>query len=243
MAPNFARFSKGYFSPQARYRGRRPFSWLEWTSSLHESVAAIPKNAKRARVRRDGKSLRGIGERQHLRLLVAKGVDQALLDEIGLLSRLERLHLEHPVTASDLKPLTRLPNLKFLSIEYPHRIADFAPLATIASLRTLFLVDARQMQDLAWVAAAKSLRVFGAEGGLWRKQKLASLAPLRELPNLEALFLTGVTLDDRDLDPLADCAALKLLECDAIVPAAEFAKLARLRPDIACDRFDLPTTK
>ena len=131
MKPNLTRFGKGYFTPQANYRGRRPFTWLEWSTSCFGAATEIPLGARRARLKRTEQSFRGIADRRDLRLLVARGVNQAFLEEIGQLDRLERLHLEYPVTAADLTPLIALPALRFLSIDTPHRVSDFSPLARL----------------------------------------------------------------------------------------------------------------
>ena len=52
----------------------------------------------------------------------------------------------------------------------------------------------------------------GIEGSIWTMQKIAGLSPLAGF-GFEALFLTSVKLEDKDLTPLAGCPNLKHLAC------------------------------
>ena len=64
-----------------------------------------------------------------------------------------------------------------------------------------------------------------------------TLAPLRDLRDLERLTLTCVRVEDGSLAPLADLPALRHLGLANALPMAEVARLSGRRPDIDCDLF------
>jgi hypothetical protein len=198
----------------------------------------VPLDAEHAFVRRDKQSHRGIGRRRSLRTLVAGAVNQDYLDEICQLEQLEHLELGWPVTASDLGGLKRLSKLHVLKIDTPRNIHDFTPIIGLPALRYLFIENAKHLKDLRWLSPLKHrLHSLGIDGSIWTMQHVPSLKPLAGF-EFEALFLTSVRLEDKDLTPLADCPNLKLLTCARFAPKENFEALKALRPDIQCRWFD-----
>jgi hypothetical protein len=203
-----------------------------------DRAETIPLNAEFAVLGREKNSHRGIGERKRLKTLVAGSPNQDFLDEICELSELEHLELTWPMTATDLRGLTRLRKLRVLKIDSPRNIIDFTPLLDLPALTSLFIENARHLIKLDWLAPLKGrLWSLGVEGSIWTMQKVPSLKPLAGF-GFEALFLTSVRLKDKDLTPLAGCPNLKHLLCARFAPKNNFEALKSLRPDIQCLWFD-----
>src|SRR5687767_4109521 len=72
----------------------------------------VPLNAECARLSRDKDSHRGISQRTELHELEAGAANQDFLEEVSLLTNVEYLALEWPVTATDLSPLQKLAKLR-----------------------------------------------------------------------------------------------------------------------------------
>ncbi len=220
-----------------RFRGHDTRDWQEWSTFATTDAAEVPPDATRALVRRVKRSHRGIGERQRLTHLIAGSVDQAYLDEICQLTGLERLELEHPVTARTLDGLTALRRLRHLSIDSPRNVTDLTPLLELPALTTLLITNAKHMTDIEWLADAHHLEVLGVEGSMWTVQRIPTLRPLGGLRGLRALFATSVRLGDTDLSPLADCPQLEMLGCARFAPREEFERLQARKPDLVCTWF------
>jgi hypothetical protein len=217
---------------------RRLPDWAEVRAAHFETAGEIPGDATFVSLSRDKASHRGIEQRKAIATLFASAVDQDYLDAIGELEALEYLWLGWPVTARDLKPLTRLKHLTYLKLDSPRNVTDFAPLTELPALTHLFVENAKHMATLDWLAPLKGqLGALGIEGSIWTMQKVPSLAPLAGF-SFEALFLTSVRLADKDLSPLATCPNLAYLQCARFAPKRRFEELKALRPDIECLWFD-----
>ena len=198
----------------------------------------VPMDADAARLGRDKASHRGVGKRTALRELAASSVNQDFLDEIGQLTGLEYLELGYPVTATDLRPLTAIKSLRHLTMDSPRAITDFTPLLELPALERLFIENARHLTSLDWLRPLKGrLKALGIEGSLWTKQRIPTLKPLEGF-DLEALFLTGTSLDDQDLSPIATMPNIKFLGTAINAPRSQFEALHRAKPELECDWFD-----
>ncbi len=212
--------------------------WDEVNAHWTQHAAEIPEGATIANLSRDKTSHRGIGKHKSLTTLFASAVDQAYLDEICELEALEYLWLGWPVTAKDLSGLARLERLRMLKLDSPRNVTDFAPLAALPAIERLFVENAKHMASLDWLAPLENrLVALGIEGSMWTMQKIPSLAPLAGF-GFEALFLTSVRLEDKDLTPLARCPNLSFLSCARFAPKTSFDALKALRPDIRCNWFE-----
>ncbi|MFD1344477.1 hypothetical protein [Litorisediminicola beolgyonensis] len=204
----------------------------------YERAADIPDGADCIGIGREGKSYRGLGEAQSLRKLVTEKVDQPMLEEIARLKQLDYLELGWPVMARDLAPLAELENLTVLKIEGPRHLADFTPVCALPALTHLFLSSAKHMTGLDWLLPLKDrLVALGVEGSMWTKHPIPSLAPLEGFA-LEALFLTGTTLEDQDLSPLATMPNLEIFGTALNAPKAQFMALKAEKPELECNWFD-----
>lgn len=199
----------------------------------------IGPDAEIAMHTRKKNSFRGISTRTKLRILTANAVNQDYLDEICELENLEQLELGWPVTAETLDGLTRLKKLHTLKLDSPRNITDFTPLLKLNRLTHLDIENAKHLFDLRWIRPLKDrLTRLGLDGSINTTQKLESLDPLDGFA-FEELWLTNVSVKDKDLSPLINCRNLKLLRCAKSVSTFEgFMALADARPDMACDWFN-----
>ena len=188
---------------------------------------------------RERNSFRGISTRRKLRVLTTSAVNQDFLDEICQLDKLEHLELGWPVTADTLDGLARLTKLHTLRIDSPRNITDFTPLLKLPHLTRLDIENAKHLHDLRWMRPFKERLVkLCLDGSINTTQKLASLDPLDGFV-FEELWLTNVSVADKDLSPLITCRNLKTLRCAKSVSTFEgFMALADARPDMACQWFD-----
>lgn len=221
-----------------QFRGHVDRNFAVWAGKhAYQQASDIPVDATKAWIGRQKLNYRGIGERQMLKHLISGNVDQAFLDEIGGLANLERLELEWPMVAKDLRPLAKLKKLTFLSVDSPRNISDFRPLLDLPALRTLIITDAKKMADLNWLSEAHHLEVIGIEGGTWSPCKIPSLAPLAGLRSLRAFLGVSTKLDDKNLQPLAACPRLEYLRIACVAPQAQFDQLQTAKPDLVCHWF------
>lgn len=239
MDDYFAAYPSIETALNARYRGHDTRNWEEWRASHHYNAAAdIPGNADRAWINRDKTNYVGLGDKAALRHLIAANVDQPMLDEIGKLTKLERLELEWPMLAPDLSTLANLIHLRHLNIDSPRKVEDFALLARLPMLRTLLISNAKRLKDLEWLRGADHLQVIGIEGAMDTKQTIASLEPLTGLNGMEAFLGTSLRLLDPNLAPLAACPSLKYLGVACFAKKPAFDALREARPDVTCMWFD-----
>ncbi len=205
---------------------------------FYQSGLDVPRDAVRARIRRERGSHTGIGEKTALRELEANNANQAMLEEIARLTSLEYLDLGGPVTATDLAPLRALCNLRHLKIDSLRNIADFTPILDLVQLDALFLSSVKHLTDLDWLRPMKDrLIALGIEGGMWNKQTIESLAPLEGF-GLEGLFLTSTVLLDQDLSPIATMPKIRYLGTGINAPREQFFALRDSKPELECSWFD-----
>lgn len=201
------------------------------------SARDISQWSSRASLYREKNSHRGISSCTHLKSLIAKQVNQDFLEEISRLNGLEYLELE-VLTAGDLATVCKLPGLRTLKIDSPRKISDFSPLHKLPSLTRLFIQNAKHLSSLEAFSTAHNLISLGIEGSIYTAQKIHSLKPLAGLSSLEALFLTNVRLQDKDLSDLCGIPNLKVLECARFAPKSSFAKLRDHMPNLECHWCD-----
>jgi hypothetical protein len=206
--------------------------WLDWPDFI-QSTAEIANGAEAVHLYREKKSHRGIANFTSINRLLAKQVDQDFLNEIGLLSNLEYLEME-VVTAENLKPLSNLKKLRTLKLDGARKATDFSPLLKIESLTKLFLENAKFIDSLDFLENAHNLVAIGIEGGMYTKQKIKTLQPLSGLMGLEALFMSSVQLNDKNLDCLSSIPNLHYLGSARFAPKASFDSLRRLMPNLVC---------
>lgn len=237
MTASFNAFVNLESALNRRFRGHDSRNWEEWQTLATTDAKQVPPDAERAWVSRVKASHRGISKRITLKHLVAGSVNQDYLDEICLIDGLERLELEHPVTATGLDGLRSLRKLRHLSIDSPRHVADFMPLLDLPSLKTLLITNAKHLATIDWLSGAHHLEVVGIEGSTWTIQKIPSLLPLAGLRGLRAFFAVSTRLGDKSLASLADCPNLEFLGCANFAPREEFERLRNRKPDLVCTWF------
>lgn len=210
--------------------------WRSWPRS-EVSLTAINESAETVSFYREKNSHRGIGRFTCIKNLSAKQVNQDFLNEICLLGKLECLEIE-VITAEDLSPLTQLGKLKLLKLDSVRNAKDFQSLIAIASLRKLFIENAKHLDNIDFLGDAHNLIALGIEGGMYKKQKVASLQPLSGLKSLEALFMSSVQLGDKNLDYLSTIPNLKYLGSARFAPRSSFTSLRQLMPGLICNWCD-----
>lgn len=179
-------------------------------------------------------SHKGIGAHRHIRRLWAHAVNQAFLEEIAQIDALEMLYITR-VSATDLTPLRNLQRLRSLSVIDATKVTDLNWLPRTASLQALAVENMKRVTDLDALALLTQLKALAIEGSVWTAMRVASLAPLRALKQLEYLFLTNLRVADKSLKPLHGLTGLRALQCANFFPDAEFAALANARPGMRCD--------
>jgi len=197
----------------------------------------VTSSATDVRLRRTRSSHRGIAKLGHVRRLWAYAVDQHFLDEICDMHTLELLHLER-VTATDLSRLSGLTRLTRVSVVDATKVEDLGWIPSHDSLRALALENLKRVHDLERLERLPQLRSLAVEGSMWTPMRVATLAPLSGLTNLEALFLTNLRVADGSLEPLHSLERLGVLQCARFFARDEFRRLELARPSLRCDWFD-----
>jgi hypothetical protein len=186
---------------------------------------------------REGMSHQGIRDLTQIRRLSARMVNQAFLDEISDLEGLEELRLEI-VSAGDLSPISRLKNLRLLRLLNVSKISNFGALLNLPCLEGLYIENAKHLCALDFLEDLQHVRRLGVEGGMYKIRRIASLAPITKLKSLEELYMSSISLDDKDLSYLSHLPLLKIFRCARFAPKSEFEKLRGLMPHLQCDWCD-----
>ncbi|MXP46947.1 hypothetical protein GRI43_06035 [Altererythrobacter luteolus] len=205
-----------------------------------DSAAEIRADLDYSELRRTRNSHQGLAQHQHLRELAVAGCNQAVMEEIGELTQLEKLELRWPMRGTEsLEPLKNLKDLTYLKIDSPGaKVTDFTPILDLPKLEVLMITNAKHLFDIEWMKPMKNrLRILGLEGAIDTDQRIASLEPLREFA-IEAFLCISMTLKSRDITPLETCPNLKFIDGAVIAPWAQYHALEQARPIIVCGWFD-----
>lgn len=143
----------------------------------------------------------------------------------------------YELRAADLAPLASLPRLRNLKVEWNTRLTTLDAIGRLTRLETLILVDTPKVRDLSALAALSNLTAFEYSGGIWNKQRAISLEPLGELPLLEELTLTNLTVESGGLRPLARCRSLTTLHLSNQFDTEDYAYLSVALPNVECPAF------
>jgi Leucine-rich repeat (LRR) protein len=225
-----------HIAQQQRIDAKLGFDWDQLPAAVTQ-LTEVSSSTLTLRLRREGKSYRGISRLQQLKQVWAYDVDQAYIDELCELTSLESLYLER-VTATDLAPLAALTHLSRLMVVGATKINDLNWVSQHHSLRALALENFRQVSDLQPLASLSGLAALAVEGSMWTAMRIATLQPLANLMQLESLFLTNLRVQDRSLQPLHGLRKLRVLQCAKFYPREEFTKLQLALPALQCDWFD-----
>lgn len=180
--------------------------------------------------------LAGLAQRVEGRAAYAVGVDDASLATLCEWVHVEALHL-YELRAKTLEPLRRCTHLRALAVHWAPKTTDLAPLGALSALETLMLVHTPKANDLAPLSALESLRGLEFSGGIWSKNRAASLEPLGALRNLREIRLLNLKVDAGGLRPLAACPRLEDLVLSNQFETADYAFLAVRLPRARCAKF------
>lgn len=212
--------------------------WSKIPRPVNELTSVGPK-ATTVSFHRIKNSHEGLRDFDNIRRLFAYNVDDDFLKEIACLSGLTYLWAEI-VTAQDMTPLTRLGSLEFLILRSVRKAKSFSFVAYMPQLRHLGLEWVKHLNHLDDFRQKKNLLSFGIEGATPASmtQKIDSLAPILEWPELHSLYLTNTKVLDGNLRCLAQIASLHYLETARFYPKSEFDALKAAHPKLKCQWFD-----
>lgn len=175
--------------------------------------------------------------RRHLRELWTYRLRAAEVETLLADARPARLSV-HGMHTPDLGFLGVQTQLDALAIDWNNKLRTLDALVPLTGLTVLSLQDLRHVRDLLPLGRLTNLRGLNVSGGIDTKFAMDTLDPLAGLPQLEELMLASVRIGDGRLDALAALPALQRLEIANNAASFEaFARLAALRPDIACDKL------
>ncbi|MFY2765245.1 hypothetical protein [Arenimonas sp. MALMAid1274] len=140
---------------------------------------------------------------------------------------------------TSLAPVAGLQALSHFHLGGAPSARDITALASLPRLVDLELRKVAAAADLDFVQGLPGLRALQLAGDTHggKALKLASLAPLAALVNLEKLQLFALQVEDGSLDALAMLPALRYLDLSNQFPMEAVARLAGQRPDLACTSF------
>lgn len=202
------------------------------------SLEGISRQVQRLRFRREKNSHRGLREFRELKELVIFCPNQEAIDEIAHLQNLEFLYIDD-TRAKDLAALTGCRSLRHLTIKGATQVTELNWVVDLPPLESLAIENFKKITDISPLGNLKSLKAVGVEGSIWATQKVVTFAPLSELLNLEAAFITNCRPQRDGLSPLHALKQLQFLEAPAFYKEAEFAELQAKLPELSCNWFDL----
>ncbi|WP_252947411.1 hypothetical protein [Oceanicola sp. 502str15] len=153
--------------------------------------------------------------------------------DLPRLAGLERLPLKllelRWISAPDFTDIPLPAGLEELIVWHSPKLRSCAGITRAPGLKRLRWWDTGPLEDASALAQLPGLRRLELSAGMNRKQKLSSLAFLRDL-RLEVLHLNGIAPPDLDITPILDMESLRELEVHG--PDFELESLAAL-----CARF------
>lgn len=138
----------------------------------------------------------------------------------------------YELRAANLSPLSGIGRLRHLKVSWDTKLTHLDGIAALSRLETLALVDTPKVRDLSPLEALTELSALEYSGGIWNKQRAASLEPLASLPRLEELVLTNLSVGSGGLRPLARCKALRILALSNQFDTEDYAYLSVALPDV-----------
>ena len=212
-------------------------NWSEWPRCV-TNINDIELDWRWVSFYREGKSHKGISSfSQQITRLSAKQVNVEFLSEIAELQNLEYLEIER-LSSDTLLPLINLNKLETLKISGVSKAENFEVLTSLPNLRYLFIEGAKKLNNLECLSGFTELISLGVEGTMYTNQKVLSLQPISTLPNLEALFLTSVSLTDKSILCLADLPKIRVLSCARFTTKEQFFSLKSKKPNLKCRWFE-----
>ncbi|OAI24136.1 internalin G [Methylomonas koyamae] len=167
-----------------------------------------------------------LGESAQLDL---RNISAAVWPTLLSMCRASDLSLYH-LTLSSLEGIERLVNTRQLTLEWASKIDDLGPVFRLHQLTSLSIFDfpkLRHLDGIASLVELTELHLSGSRGATNPPLRLASIAPVTQLPNLVTLSLANAKLDDDDITVLARCSCLRHLHLSRQFERAQVAFLAK----------------
>jgi hypothetical protein len=205
-----------------------------------QSADEIRHDKDHAELHRTKNSHEGLSRHKQLRELAVHGCNQAVMEEIGELTNLQKLDLRWPMRGTEnFEPLRNLKKLTHLWIDTPgSKVTDFTPICDLPKLEVLMIENAKHIYELNWMVPLKDrLRILGLEGAIDTDQRIASLEPLSGF-KFEAFLCISMMLKSRDITSLQSCPNLRFLDGGIIASWDQYKALEAVHPDLTCQWLD-----
>jgi hypothetical protein len=232
----------GYVGRLAAGLAEAPSAWPSEVRSI-EDIGDVQSDA---RIQAKGRTSAGLRQKRSLRRLWIDAASEEWIREVAELGQLEVLVI-NGTSSADLAPLSQLMGLRRLIVREAPHLASLQFVSTLRALEALGFTNAPGIRDLQPVSDLTQLAAFalevsaaGADAGM--DVAVETLKPLTALSCLEWLYLVSLKVADESLEPLIGLKSLKVLECGARFPAAEFKKLHLANPQLVCQWFTVIDT-
>jgi len=159
---------------------------------------------------------------------------QALFEAACRLPNLEGLYVKWS-GIDDLAPLQGVPTLLNLHLGSSPGVTSIAPLAGLRQLLRLDLENLKSVQDLTPLSGLTNLVALSFLGEEFKRNAVASFAPLAPLSSLTWLHLGALRTHDMSLRPLAALTGLEYLAIGNVFAIEEFAYLSARLPHTLCN--------
>ncbi|HMB55960.1 MAG TPA: leucine-rich repeat domain-containing protein [Arenimonas sp.] len=134
-----------------------------------------------------------------------------------------------------LDSISGLANLRYLSIGSSTKVESVAPLASLTQLKLLDIENFKLITDFSPLEKLTSLESLAVTGSMWTRQDVGSLEPFARMTWLRRLALDTTRV--ASLRPLANLKNLEALDLGGRLPMKEYAWLSAKLPNTACRWF------
>lgn len=164
-------------------------------------------------------------------LIFTSKVSQELFDAASQIKGLDALSIKWSSIKS-VASVAECRSLSALDIGSSPAMTGLDHVAKLPRLRSLRVENVRQAEELSFVETLTGLEEFGASGSMWTDLKIESLWPLKDMHNLELLWLIGARVMRDGLLPLHGLRRLTALNCAYNFRASEFSALRAATPSL-----------
>ena len=159
----------------------------------------------------------------------SRNISALVWERVTSYCQAKQLRLYH-IKLKDLDGIQRLIKTTHLTLDWATKIECLAPVFQMNQLKYLSVTDFSKLSDISGINSLNSLtelKLSGNQGSLSPKLRLASIAPVVNINNLESFELANASLDDDDITPLASCSKLRHLHLSNQFDRKQVAFLAR----------------
>lgn len=164
-------------------------------------------------------------------LIFTSKVNQELFDAATQIDGLRALSIKWSSIKS-ISSIADCHSLNALQIGSSPALAGLNHLSQLSQIRFLLVENVKEAQDLSFVSGLKKLEELGVSGSMWTDQKIDNLWPLRDLQNLELLWLVSAKVLQDGFLPLHGLSRLTTLKCAFNFRASDFYALREAVPSL-----------